>query len=114
MPDTPKWTDEPWCQVLRAKRNELGATKVSKLIGYSAPTVIEVCKGSYGADPKGVREAVEARLMAAEVRCPVLGVIPLDDCRTHRTAPFAVTNPLRVQLHRACQECPNNPNALDR
>ena len=107
----PSYLTEPWCEVLRAKREEIGPTKLSRLIGYSPATVIEVCEGRYKADPKGVREAVEARLMSAEVACPVLGVIALDACRAHRSAPFAVTNPLRVQLYHACRVCPNNPNA---
>lgn len=105
------WVNEPWVTLLRAAREEHGPTAVGRTIGYSASVVIDVCEGRYKADPGRVKEAVMATIGAAEVTCPVLGVIGLDACRKHRKAPFSATNPLRVRLWKACRSCPNNPDA---
>jgi hypothetical protein len=48
-------------------------------------------------------------LMGAVVECPVIGEIPRQRCIEHqrRAHRFAATNPMRVQLSKACRVCPN-------
>lgn len=115
MPRDPKampaWHAEEWVRLVERACAEHGPTKVGLLLGYSPATVIGVRDGTYAAQPDRVRQAVLERLGAGTVACPVLGEITLARCGELRRAPFSTSNPQRVRLFRACQTCPNNPNA---
>lgn len=98
-----------WLNVLRAACKRTSQAKVAAQIGYSPAVVNQVLKGAYTGNIDKVRAKIEGALMGATVECPVIGEIPRDRCVDHQNRrQFAATNPLRVQLHSACQECPNS------
>ena len=102
--------NEPeWMVVLRAHAKAHGQRKAAADIGYSAPVVNQVLKGHYAGDLKAVQAKVEGALMGATVECPVIGEMPRNRCIEHqaRANRFATSNPLRVQLSKACPKCPN-------
>jgi hypothetical protein len=51
---------------------------------------------------------IEGVYKGVMVDCPIIGEIPKQRCMEHQSRPFAATNPLRVQLYRACKTCPEN------
>jgi hypothetical protein len=69
----------------------------------------QVLNGSYTGNLEKVRASVEGALMGAIVDCPAIGEIPRNHCIDNQSRrQFSTTNPLRVQLHRACRTCENN------
>lgn len=98
-----------WLETLRAACEQQGQKPIAKQIGFSATTVSQVLSGSYSADTKRIKTAVEGALMGATVECPVIGEIPRQRCIEHqrRAGKPAATNPMRVQLARACPKCHN-------
>lgn len=82
---------------------------VAREIGYSSAVVSQVLKGSYGGNIGRIEKAVRGALLHETVQCPVLGDLAGHLCLTHQARPFAATNPLRVQLYRACRAgCPHS------
>lgn len=106
----PAWHAEPWVRSLEASYEEVGPGATGRILGVSPSMVTGVVYGYYESSLDRIREATRERLQHVEVACPVLGAIELADCKRHRTAPFAATNPARVRLWRACRTCPNNPD----
>ena len=96
-----------WIELLRAERDRVGGATTGRRIGYSEAVVSAVLNGSYKGDLSRVQKAVEGALGGAEVDCPVIGSLPRQACIKHQRSRFKSTNPLAVQLHRTCPECPN-------
>ncbi|WP_273456371.1 hypothetical protein [Nevskia ramosa] len=97
-----------WITLLRQTAAQLGQPKTAELIGYSTAVVCSVLKGTYKGDWKRVEERVKGALMGVEVDCPVLGPLARDRCLDNQRAPFAATNPTRVQLWHSCKSCSHN------
>lgn len=105
----PQAEPEPaWIKVLREVSAATSQPLAAVRIGYSTAVVNAILKGTYKGDWKRVQQAVEGALMGSTVECPVLGSIPRQRCVEHQRAPFTATNPMRVQLSRACPDCSNN------
>lgn len=95
-------------QLLRTKVAELGQAEVARRIGYSSSTISQVLSAKYTGDPATVLNKVEEIFGNSTVDCPYFGhPISLAVCAGHRARPFAATNPQRVQLYRACRNCPH-------
>lgn len=101
-----------WIDALRIEVEKAGSqARVGEMIGYSAAVVNQVLKGVYKGDIEKVRAKIEGAFMGATIDCPVVGEIPRNRCIDHQSRPFAATNPMRVQLYRACRSgCPNARN----
>lgn len=98
-----------WIDVLRVTSAAIGQKRAADKIGYSVTVVNQVLKGHYKGDLNRIKAAVEGALMGHTVDCPVVGEIPLQKCIEHQRAPFRSTNPIAVQLYRACRGgCPNS------
>lgn len=100
-------SESAWLDELRAVAATTTQKALGKRIGYSASVVNQVLKGSYPGDLVAVRRAVETELMSRTVDCPVLGDLSRHACVEHQLAKPRSTNPMRVQLTRACPKCPN-------
>ena len=85
--------------------HEKGQAQVARELGYSSSTISQVMNGKYPGNLDNLLERVKEVYGAETVHCPILGEIPLAKCAEHRRRPFAATNPMRVQLYRACREC---------
>lgn len=96
-----------WLEALQVRATRVPLSVVASEIGYSKSTVSRVLNDSYGGDINAVKHAVQRAYLKNMVECPLLGDIERDQCLRHQNRPFAVTNPMRVQLHRACKTCPN-------
>ena len=98
-----------WIEALRTEAARTSQRAAAGRIGYSTAVVSGVLKGTYTGDLYSVEEAVGGAIMGATVACPVFGEIPRNRCIDHqrRSGNCAATNPLRVQLHRACRDCDN-------
>ncbi len=92
-----------WIEVLRAACTESSQQKVADRLGVSSATVNRVLKGCYGASTRAVEKRVRGELMHKMLVCPVLGEISTRRCQDEQRRPFAVTNPQRVALFRACR-----------
>ena len=104
------WYTEPWVDLLISAYEADGPKATADRLEVSPSMVTAVARGYYESPVDAFRETVNAVLGAACVSCPVLGEITLVDCRRHRAADFAPTNPTRIRLWRTCPTCPNNPN----
>jgi len=104
------WRDEEWVQVLNAEVDERGKDAVAEALGCSRAMVHQLKEAKYGSPVEKWRRKVMAELARDRVQCPVLGAIDVDECREHRNAEFAATNPERIRLYRTCPTCPNNPD----
>ena len=107
--DISNWgTNPPQAIVLLASAvKESSRAKVAERLGVSRTSVSLLLSNKY----IGGTEQMQARVLdvLGDVKCPVLGSIPMTECQKNRTAKFTPSNPQRVQLFRACKECPNNP-----
>ena len=105
------WGSTPprFIQLLAAEASATDKTATAKRIGISRTAVSLLLCNKY---PSPSYEKVEAKVMAAldKVQCPVLGALENSECQKQRNAPFSSANPQRVNLYRACQQCPNNPD----
>ncbi|MCA8880368.1 MAG: hypothetical protein KDA73_10540 [Rhodobacteraceae bacterium] len=99
-----------WIEVLARACARTSQNQVAKRLGRSASLVSTVLRGSYRGDMAAVEERVRGVLMARTVDCPALGTIPAQVCQDWRARArsFAGVNALRVQMFRACRNCPRN------
>ncbi|WP_372069737.1 transcriptional regulator (plasmid) [Tistrella mobilis] len=96
-----------WVRVLAAAAEATTAREVAARLGYSASVISEVLRRRYAGSPARVEARVRARLMVADVTCPVLGTITTAECGQHAAAPLATTSSARVRLWQACRSCPH-------
>lgn len=87
---------------------ESSQAEVARRIGRSAAAINQIVKGSYSGNPETILELVAAEYGCETVECPVMGRVSLAQCMENRNRPFAATNPIRVQLYRACKVCERN------
>lgn len=99
--------DADWLVALRAYSKAHGQPHTAKTIGYSTAVVSQVLSGKYKGDLRAVQQKVEGALMGLTVDCPVIGELPRNRCLEYQRQAFAATNHVRVQLSRACPNCPN-------
>ena len=103
--------DSDWLSVLREHRKTHGNGPTATKIGYSPTVVSQVLSGKYPGDLSAIQKAVEGGLMGMTVQCPVVGEMPRNVCLEYQRRSFQATNPLRVQLHKACPACPHRRGA---
>lgn len=98
-----------WIEELARQCEASSQKKVAKVLGVSAAVVNQVLQLKYPGDLKGVENRVRGAFMAQVVACPVLGELSSKECMDWQRKPFAATNPLRVQMYRACRGgCPHS------
>lgn len=98
-----------WINELSAACGRLGQKEVARRVGYSSAVISQVLNGKYPGDIDRVQAQVEGVLMKRVVDCPMLGEITRDVCRGHQRRKFSATNPMRVQMFRACRNnCPHS------
>ena len=96
-----------WLSVLADQCRMTSQSRVASRLGVSAAMVNQALQGKYQGDVDRLRERVVGAYMGVLVNCPVLGNLGRDECISHQERPFAATNPIRVQLFRACRNgCP--------
>lgn len=84
---------------------------VSEKLGVSAAAVNQALHGKYRGDVEAIEQRIRGVLMQVVVTCPVLGELSTKDCLDEQRRKVVFTNPLRVQIARACKTCPNRKDA---
>lgn len=97
-----------WIMILAEACDRESQSAVARKIGYSGSAVSQVLSNSYQkGDIARFEQAVRGALMAATVRCPVMGELARNVCLSWQRKPFATTNAHRVRMHQACRSgCP--------
>ncbi|WP_321276951.1 helix-turn-helix transcriptional regulator [Thiomicrorhabdus indica] len=106
---TTDYQTEKWFIALQNACQTASQKQVADQCGISSTAVNQVLKGVYKGNLENVKEKISGALLKHSVICPVLDEITVDVCARYRKQGYLPTNPLRVQLYRACQTCPNNP-----
>ena len=103
--EMPDWID----QLARAC-DFSSQNKVAIKLGRSSAWVSQVLRGKYSGDMMAAEDLVRGAFMAAEVTCPALGQVPLNECRgwQEKARKLANSNSLSVMMFRACNRCPLN------
>jgi len=101
------WGDDApvWVLALARACDATSQTKVGARIGYSGAAVSQTINGKYPGTVAAVEKAVRFVLLAEKVDCPVLGLIPANDCLARQRQGFTTSNPQAVRLARACGTC---------
>jgi len=102
-----------WVIALAVECDRTNQTRTGELLGVSGALVNQVLRAAYGMNGKPGRldlfaQRVRGELLKETVNCPVLRVISARRCLDEQAKPYANTNPLRVQVYKACRAgCPN-------
>lgn len=98
-----------WLDVLRQQVAEQGQPTIAKILGVSTTTVSLVCNEKYPGDIARMKKLVEGAFLQKCVNCPVLGDLPLHQCMNHQARKGVSSNPLYIQLYKACRSgCPHS------
>lgn len=92
-----------WVAQLAVQCDSSSQAAVAKAMRYSGTVINQVIARKYAGSLNAVEAAFKGAFQDAKVKCPVLGVIAMHACAEHQRAPFAMTNPMRTRLYRACR-----------
>ncbi len=111
---THAWGANPphFIQLLATAALTADKASIAARVGISRTAVSLLLSNQY---PSPSYHKVEVKVLAAldNVQCPLLGTLENSVCQINRELPFASTNPQRINLYRACQQCPNNPKSQE-
>ena len=104
-----------WIEALALACERSSQAKVARDLGRSGAVISHVLRKTYGADMGRIEERVRGLLLDGRVICPALGDLPAHECQDWRAKSrvFAVGNPLRTRMFRACKACPRNQKPED-
>lgn len=98
-----------WIRMLASECDCSSQRAVAAQLRYSPGTVNQVLQRKYPAHLSAVEAAFNGAFLNRQVACPVLGQIQQQVCMEHQRQPFALGNPSRVRLYRACRGgCPHS------
>lgn len=99
-----------WIEILAVECGRTSQRVVSEKLGRSTAVISQVLSKKYPADMKRIEERVRGVFLDAVVPCPAMGEMPLQTCQDWRekARTFALGNPTRVLMYRACNTCPRN------
>lgn len=104
-----------WIEALALACERSSQAQVAKVLGRSGAVVSQVLRRCYGADMARIEERVRGVYLDGRVICPALGELPANECQDWRgkARVFAVGNPLRTRMFRACKSCPRNQKEVE-
>lgn len=99
-----------WVVTLALECGRRSQVAVAHDLGRSGAVVSQVLHKTYPADMKHIEERVRGMFLDAKITCPAWGDLPLQECQDWRekSRTFALGNPTRVRMYRACSKCPRN------
>ncbi len=99
-----------WVETLAIACGETSRTKVAAQLDRSPAVISQVLRKLYPASYTRIEERVRGVFQNAVIECPALGPIPAQECQDWRakSGAFAIGNPLRQRMYRACNNCPRN------
>lgn len=99
-----------WVETLAIACGQSSQAQVAKQLGRSGAVISQVLRRTYPASTAGIEDRIRGVYLAGTVECPALGAVPTNECQDWREKArhFALGNPLRVRMYRACQACPRS------
>lgn len=99
-----------WVETLAIACGRSSQAQVAKQLGRSGAVVSQVLRNTYPAGTAGIEDRVRGVFLHGTVACPALGEVPVHECQDWRdkAKTFAIGNPLRLRMYRACLTCPRN------
>ena len=97
-----------WIRALVIACGRTSQSKVAAQLDRSPAVVSTVLRKVYKGSYDRIEERVRGVLMDGRVECPALGQLPQHECQDWRekAKDFAVGNPTRTRMFRACNRCP--------
>lgn len=97
-----------WIRSLALACVRSSQSKVAAQLDRSPAVVSTVLRRKYAGSYERIEERVRGILMDGRVDCPALGQLPSHQCQDWREKAkvFAVGNPTRTRMYRACHRCP--------
>lgn len=97
-----------WIRSLALACNRSSQSKVAAQLDRSPAVVSTVLRKKYAGSYDRIEERVRGILMDGRVDCPAMGQLPTNECQDWREKArvFAVGNPTRTRMYRACHRCP--------
>lgn len=104
-----------WIKALVIQCDRTSQSVVARKLSRSSAMISQVLRKKYSADPAHIEERVRGLFLNGIVLCPALGELPTHECQDWRgkARAFAVGNPLRTRMYRACAVCPINKKEAD-
>ena len=99
-----------WIERLAVECGRSSQNRVASALDRSATMISQVLSKTYPGDLAGIEDRVRGVFMDQTVLCPALGDLPTQACQDWRdkAKTFALGNPMRVRMYRACRACPRN------
>lgn len=99
-----------WIERLATECGRTSQNKVAAVLERSATMISQVLARKYPGDLAAIEDRVRGVFMNQTVICPALGDLPTQHCQDWRDKAkvFALGNPMRVRMYRACNKCPRN------
>ncbi|MCU0902413.1 MAG: SMI1/KNR4 family protein [Tabrizicola sp.] len=97
-----------WIRSLALACNRSSQSKVAAQLDRSPALISTVLRKKYAGSYDRIEERVRGLLMDGRVDCPEMGQLPTHECQDWREKArvFAVGNPRRTRMYRACHRCP--------
>lgn len=97
-----------WIRSLALACARSSQSKVAAELDRSPAVVSTVLRKKYAGSYDRIEERVRGLLMNGSVDCPAMGQMPSHECQDwrERAKEFAVGNPIRTRMFRACRACP--------
>lgn len=92
-----------WLETLARACDASTQAAVARRMRYSPTVINQLLAAKYEGSRAAVEAAFKGAFGGATVTCPVVGEIASHVCAEHQRAPFAMTNPMRTRLYRACR-----------
>lgn len=108
--DLSAWGETPpeFIRILASVVDQSGSKKAAAdRLGVDRASVSTLLANKYPANTTAMEQKIMAFTTTNE--CPILGEIDSKLCQKNRELPFISSNPQRVALYRACNQCQYNP-----
>lgn len=94
-----------WIAALARACDTASLSAVATRVGYSSGALSMAINAKYPGDMAALEKAVRGVLLAEKLACPVLGLIPGNDCLANQRQALTTASPQGVRLSRACPSC---------
>ena len=96
-----------WVAALARACDTTSLSEVGKRLDYSGAALSQVIRRKYPGNMAALEKAARGVLLAEKLDCPVLGLIPANECLAHQRQGFSTASPQAVRLSAACPSCPH-------
>jgi hypothetical protein len=97
-----------WVEALALACERSSQNRVAVALSRSSTVISQVLTRTYAASMDRIEDRVRGVYLNGMVQCPEKGELPTNECQDWRekARTFAMGNPERTQMLRACRRCP--------